>query len=74
MPLRGPGSHRVDTDEQRDIIDQKLAESRRLGKEADKAGDKAIASLKRAARSGRHGSRSAVTGRYVSVDARAAAS
>jgi hypothetical protein len=39
----------VVTDKQRDIIDEKLTESRRLGKEASKAGDKAVDALRRAA-------------------------
>jgi hypothetical protein len=39
----------VVTDKQRDIIDEKLAESRRLGEEAGKAGDKVVDALRRAA-------------------------
>jgi hypothetical protein len=39
----------VVTDKQRDMIDQKLAESRRLGEEAGKAGDKVVDALRRAA-------------------------
>ena len=62
------------TDEKRALIEEKLAESRRLGEEADRAADKAIAGLRRAARSGRSGNAGSVTARYASVDARAAAS
>jgi hypothetical protein len=37
------------TDKQRDMIDEKLAGSRLLGKEASRAGDKAVDALRRAA-------------------------
>jgi hypothetical protein len=43
------------TDKQRDMIERKLAESRRLGKEADAAGRRVVAALHRAARSPRRG-------------------
>jgi len=62
------------TDEKRALIEEKLAESRRLGEEAGRAADKAIAGLKRAARSGRYGDAGRVTPHYASVDAHAAAS
>lgn len=52
------------TDHQRDIIEKNLAESRRLGKEADKAAEKAIAGLRRAARSGRYHRKNAVSGQH----------
>jgi hypothetical protein len=55
------------TDRERSIIERKPAESRRLGQEADKAADKAIASPRRAARARRDGR---VT-RYASVGSRA---
>jgi len=42
------------TKEQRDTIEKNLAESRRLGEQADQAADKAIAGLRRAARAGRY--------------------
>jgi hypothetical protein len=41
------------TDKQRDTIEQKLAESRRLGQEAEKAGEKVVDNLRRAAYSRR---------------------
>jgi hypothetical protein len=42
------------TDRRRDLIKKNLEESRRLGEEADKAAEKAINGLRRAARSGRY--------------------
>jgi hypothetical protein len=42
------------TERERDIIRRNVAESRRLGKEADKDAQKAIDGLRRAARSGRY--------------------
>jgi hypothetical protein len=39
------------TDKQREQIELKLAESRRLGHAADKAGDRVVDALRRAARS-----------------------
>ena len=42
------------TERKRAIIKQNVAESRRLGKEADKDAQKAIDGLRRAARSGRY--------------------
>jgi t-SNARE complex subunit (syntaxin) len=43
------------TDRTRYLIMKDLAESRRLGKEANEHMDRAIAALRRAARSGRYG-------------------
>jgi hypothetical protein len=54
-------------DRERSIIERNLAESRRLGEEADMAAYKAIASLRRAARARRKGP----ARRYASVDSRA---
>ena len=45
------------TDKQRDIIERNVAESRRLGKEADKAGDKVVSGLRQAARASHSGTR-----------------
>jgi hypothetical protein len=42
------------TDRQRQIIKKNVADSRRLGEEADKDAEKAINGLRRAARSGRY--------------------
>jgi hypothetical protein len=53
------------TDRKRDIIQRNVAESRRLGREADRDAEKAINGLRRAARSGRYRSADSATGRYV---------
>jgi hypothetical protein len=50
------------TDRKRDIIQRNVAESRRLGKEADKDAEKAINGLRRAARSGRYHSAGSAVG------------
>jgi hypothetical protein len=54
------------TDRKRDIIEKNLAESRRLGKEADKAADRAVKGLRRAARSGAYRTADTSGGSYVS--------
>jgi hypothetical protein len=54
------------TKDKRDIIEKNLAESRRLGKEAGKAADKAVNGLRRAAHSGSYRSADTSTGQHVS--------
>jgi transcription elongation GreA/GreB family factor len=58
------------TDSQRKTIEQNIAESRRLGKEADAAADKAIAGLRRAARSARYRGARAQRGYALLADPR----
>jgi hypothetical protein len=53
------------TDRKRDIIQRNVAESRRLGKEADKDAEKAINGLRRAARSGRYRSLDSAARQYA---------
>jgi hypothetical protein len=57
------------TDRKRDIIQRNVAESRRLGREADKDAEKAINGLRRAARSGRYRSAESATGRHAASSA-----
>jgi hypothetical protein len=53
------------TDRKRDIVQRNVAESRRLGKEADKDAERAINGLRRAARSGRYRSVDSGEGQYA---------